>query len=699
MNCAGFELMKITILRMCAAILMTLISSMVAAEDLDIIDEALVKETAEGYEIGIRFNETMQLVGYTPESRGSRLYVDVLHTNPSGSVNDVSKELLNIDSGKESPVKFISYQEENGYGRLEIVLKTVEEFTVVSSPDMRKIVIALKSAEPKFSATVEQEELAKSLMKDARRALIDTRDFPAALALYQRVLGLPSNKYSQDALEYLGLVRERMGERDEAIRVYDHYLSQYPEGPGTDRVNQRRVSLVSATAAVQQKRRTVKPPVKKPDWETYGSISEYYYRNNYTVDGTTDVTASLLMTDGDIVARHRTTISETRLRVSGGYAHDFLDDGSGDRTTHISSAYAEYKDEYRGISGRLGRQSSRRDGVLSRFDGIRGEYELASKAQVAFVAGYPVSSSYDGVQTDRKFTGLSLNVGPYLDAWEFTFYGLNQTSGNLVDRQAVGGEIRYFRPELSLVSLLDYDVFYGEMNIATVLATWNISSDTTFNATTDFRKLPILTTQNALQGQITPDFKAIETTDELQKFFSDKEIYQLARDRTLDSRSITVGGSHAFTPMLRLSSDLSIFSISSSTESGGVAAQPSSGNQYFFNTQLTGTGLIGKDDITHFGGRWSRTQSSSAWGFYAGSRYPLNEHWRIYPRMGVDHVRWTLIDKRQWRYTPKLRVEYRKSRFQADFELGSEWNNSQLASDSETTWGLFGVLGVRYEFR
>jgi hypothetical protein len=698
MNHGELSLKKITIVRICAVILTTLISSLVAAEDLDIIDEALVKETAEGYEIGIRFNATMQLLGYTPEVRGSRLYVDVHHTNPSAGVNDVSKQLLNIDSGKESPVKFISYQEEKGYGKLEIILKAVEEFTVVSSPDMRKIVIALKSAEPKFSATTEQEELAKSLMKEARRALIDTRDFPAALVLYQRVLGLPSNKYSQDALEYLGLVRERMGDRDEAIRVYDHYLSQYPEGLGTDRVNQRRISLVSATAAAQKKRRTVTLADKPPDWETYGSISEYYYRNNYTVDGKTDVTASLLMTDGDIVARHRTTISETRIRMSGGYAHDFLDDGSNDRTTHISSAYAEYKDEYHGISGRLGRQSSRRDGVLSRFDGVRAEYELASNAQVAFVAGYPVSSSYDGIETDQTFTGLSLNIGPYLDAWEFTLYGLNQTTGNLVDRQAVGVETRYFRPELSIVSLLDYDVFYEEMNIANVLAIWNISSDTTFNATADFRKLPILTTQNALQGQITPDFKAIETTDELQKYFSDKEIYQLARDRTPDSRSITIGGSHTFTPTLRLSSDLNIFSISSSMESGGVAAQPSSGNQYFFNTQLTGTGLIGKDDITHLGGRWSHTQSSSAWGFYAGSRYPLNEHWRIYPRMGVDHVRWTLIDKRQWRYTPKLRVEYRKSRFQVDFELSGEWNNSQLADDSEKSWGLFSVLGIRYEF-
>ncbi|MDF1762260.1 MAG: tetratricopeptide repeat protein [Oleibacter sp.] len=667
------------------------------AAGLMVVDEAVVVKKGTNIEIRVQFNELIQSMGYSRGSVGSRFYIDLRRNRLTNPI-ELPEQVVNVSSDSDALVKMITYSEDgDGFGRLDISLSRVYEMSLEMSPDLRELVITLVQPSNQMSATPAQEELAKELMSKARRELIDTRDFKAALSLYQRVLGLPPNTKSQDALEYLGLVHERMGEREEAIRVYDHYLNNYPEGDGADRVSQRRISLITATEVQKQRRRESTPVAESSNLQVYGSVSQYYYRNNYTVNDETQLTASLLATNADILARYRTDHSESLTRFSGGYAHNLLEQDK-DRSTYVSAAYADYHDEDIGLEGRVGRQNSSRDGVLGRFDGIRVAYDITKKSQVAFVAGYPVNTSYEGLDTDRKFTGISMNFGPYWDAWEFSLYGLNQTANDLTDRQAVGGEVRYFDPSLSVVSLLDYDVFFDEINIGLLLVTWNLTDSTTMNATADVRKLPILTTQNSLQGQITLDFQAILSTSDLQNFYSDKEIYQLAKDRSAESHSLSLGISHAFNSRYRMSSDVNVFNISSTTESGGVLAQPASGNQYFVNTQIIGTGIISEADITHVGARWSQSQSASSQGVYAGSRFLLNKQWRLSTRLAVDQVQWTFIEKKQLRYSPKVRVEYHKSRFQSDLEFGSQFSNSELADDSEQSWSLFTVLGVRLEF-
>ena len=39
------------------------------------------------------------------------------------------------------------------------------------------------------------------------------------------------------------------------------------------------------------------------------------------------------------------------------------------------------------------------------------------------------------------------------------------------DRQAIGTELRYFRPGLTFVGLADYDIHFGDLNDVLLLAT------------------------------------------------------------------------------------------------------------------------------------------------------------------------------------------------------------------------------------
>ena len=45
----------------------------------------------------------------------------------------------------------------------------------------------------------------------------------------------------------------------------------------------------------------------------------------------------------------------------------------------------------------------------------------------------------------RQFYGINLDVGPIFDNWSGNAYYINQRVGDIKDREAIGGELRYFK--------------------------------------------------------------------------------------------------------------------------------------------------------------------------------------------------------------------------------------------------------------
>ncbi|WP_165869113.1 SPOR domain-containing protein [Thiogranum longum] len=536
------------------------------------------------------------------------------------------------------------------------------------------------------------DEKIAELMEQARQSMAKN-DINHAIQLYTKILRYPDNPYRQDALEFLGVARERKGQLAHAVREYKRYLALYPDGEDADRIAQRLAGITTAKQASREPTGRKRRSSRKPEWDIYGGVSQFYRRDESTTDAAGDVvTQSSLSTDLDITARKRGERYDIQSRFTGSYLYDFLSDGPGDSSS-ISSLYADINHKSSGLSARLGRQSRNTGGVLGRFDGLLAGYQLNDRILVNVVAGFPVLSTRDQLKTERYLYGISADLGTFANAWDFNVFLIEQQNDGVLDRRAVGGEARYFDPRLSLLSFVDYDISYSSLNTLILLGTWTLPDRTTINASIDYRNSPILTTSNALQGQTVPDMNA------LQDIFTDDEIRDLAEDRTADSTSITLGAAHPLTDKYQISGDITLSKLSDTRASGGVDEIPGTDYEFFYNLQFIGSNLLMPGDVSVAGLRYSDTTSSHIASLSLNSRFPFRKVWRVNPRMRVDYRDNTSNNSTQWIAAPSMRIDYRwRKRYRFETEFGGEWSTQDLPNDTQDTSSFFFNLGYRADF-
>ena len=92
-------------------------------------------------------------------------------------------------------------------------------------------------------------------MEEARQKMT-SEDYAGAIRIYTKVSQSAENRYSQDALEFLGLARERKAQLAQAKLVYRDYLERYPDGEGAERVRQRLLALITVRKQPREKLRT-----------------------------------------------------------------------------------------------------------------------------------------------------------------------------------------------------------------------------------------------------------------------------------------------------------------------------------------------------------------------------------------------------------------------------------------------------------
>lgn len=558
--------------------------------------------------------------------------------------------------------------------------------------------------EVKKPTSAEDEKIA-GYMEQARQAMAKG-DYSRAIALYNKVLQLPPNPYQQDALEFLGLARERKGQLAHAKAEYEKFLGLYPDGAAATRVKQRLAGLLTARKTPREKLAKTARKRDRSEWDFFGGVSQFYRRDvNITDDQGDIITQESLATDFDFTARKRTEKYSFGSRVVAGYLNDFRDNEDND--TRVSSLYFDLADSGRKYFVRAGRQSRSTGGVLGRFDGGLFSYQFNKKLKANIVAGSPVDRTKDGLESNRVLYGASLDIGTIAKAWDFTAFAIEQTNSGLIDRRAVGGEARYFDPQKSLFTLVDYDVFYNSLNNALFLGNFTLKNKTTFSMTLDYRNSPVLTTNNAISGQPVSDF------EDLQDLFTDDEIHQLAEDVTTDSTTITLSVSYPFNKKYQVNSDISYSKFSEIPPSDIVTPDPDgtdpdpgslttatipSAESIFFSTQLIGNGLFKEGDISILGLRYSDTDTANTISLSLNSRYPFTKNLRLNPRLRIDLRDNETDDSTQWTVAPSLRMDYRwrrRLRFEAD--IGGEWSTRDIP-DTEDTKAYFFSLGYRYDF-
>ncbi len=510
-----------------------------------------------------------------------------------------------------------------------------------------------------------------SLMEDARKAIV-AGETSRAIQIYTKILQMPEHPRHPEAQEFLALAREKKGQLAHAKAEYQRYLSLYPDSEGAARVGQRLAALLaggrsqaSGGTSVNRARRDS----SQNDWRMQTYVSQYYRRDaNQPNDQDEIVSQSALYSDVNFDVRRRGERFDFSSRISAGYRNDFLDEnaGSGD-DLRVSYAYADLADAKLGLRGRIGRQSRNNGGVLGRFDGINVGYQASERIRVDAVAGKPAYSASSGIDSARTFYGTSVNYGPLFDGLELGMFFIEQNIEGVKDRQAVGGEFRYFGEKQSFWGLIDYDTSHQELGSAFLQGSWRFGSRLSVHGSLDRRHNPFLSTGNALIGQ------PVATFAELLELYPLQDIRQFAVDRSPLSTTFTIGVSHSLTPKLQLNADVNQTSVDAAPESGGIAALPSASYRYLA-TSLVASSLLKEGDVTILGFRYSDSDTARVLSLTLDSRYPFGRSWRINPRLRIDQRQRLSNSGSEWLYTPGIRIRYRHSqKFRVDLEAGKQF--------------------------
>jgi hypothetical protein len=540
-------------------------------------------------------------------------------------------------------------------------------------------------------------EQAQALLAEARAALLAS-DFDTVVRIYAALLASPGPQ-GAEAREYLGVARERMGQPSFARAEYERYLADYADGEGAARVRQRLSGLVTAAQTPREAPIESPPPrgAERAGWDLSTGLSQYYRRavNQLDEDQAEIVTLSALFTDLDLSVRHSGESLDLRGRVTINQQHDLIGEdagGPGDRNS-VSYAYFDLDSAARDWSLRVGRQTLRSAGVLGRFDGAHAAYEWSDGRRVHFTTGHPVESTRDSIDGERDFYGAAVDFDELIGAWDFSTFATFGTIEGIEDRRATGIEARYADASRSLTTLIDYDVGYSALNTALALGTWRLKNRTTLTALVDVRTSPVLTTRNALIGQ------PVTTIEELMLVWTEEEIRQIARDRSADSRTATLGVAKPIGQRFQLNADVTVTEIEATVESAGVAAIPSAGTQTYYSGSFVGTGVIGRGDVMIFNVRYGESPGFTLSQLTWDARFPIGRRIRINPRLRLAVWQDSVSGRRRETLMPAFRLLLTAhSRYRLELEVGNDqFTRTEDASEQKAS-GRFLTLGYRADF-
>ena len=589
---------------------------------------------------------------------------------------------------------------------------------------------AKKTAEQRPAAQPSVADRAEALYRQARAALTRGENDQAVL-LFSQLLELPDNPFSREALEYLGVARERSGQLERARQIYQDYLERYPDSPRAATVRQRllaleaRLGLREAPRLRRSERRT-NPQAPTVRRDHFGRVYQVLYNAYLQPENSTPRRArQLSLTYADLSARRRGPDSQWRTVLSGSYEYDFIaDPDEPPGRFRIRSAYLDYQGKRRGLDFTLGRQSVRSGGVLGRFDGARLAYRVHRAVRLNTVAGAPVDYlNPDRIQTERPLAGVGIALEEPVPHWNGNAYLIEQRADGLVDRRAAGGDLRYFRDDRSAFVIIDYDLGYRVLNIATAHLGRRLGKSTRLNLHLDHRRSPILLTSNALLGVTNiPDDEypvlGLNSADELRAIKADPRLATLAaymdeqaiRDRALANTGktdlITLGLIHDFGPRVQVNGNLNWTrnrNVTPILTTEDLLAAGPNPPQTITDDRSVNAQLILRDyfvprDMFLLSLKLGDTSVYRIASVSAIARRPFGPAWRLEGRLRVEYTRRKGDDPwRAGKVSPALKADYRlNKRLALDAETGLDWYRTQQPN-GDYRWTYFN-LGLQLNF-
>lgn len=687
--------------------------------------------------VRIGFNFRVRYVGHFPSSNGHEVRIDFKAIDPEVARAEIltRRESLRVPGAVAPQIRAIEFEIGKGTGLSVLVtFRDTIGFDVAQGADFESLILALqmgkggKACAPEFPAAAvgtskwdanlaadgpsgNAEDAATSgsdgkLLAQAQKSM-SAKDYDKTIRLATKILGHTESDVTEDAKELLGLARERNGQLAHARAEYEEYLARYPDGEGAVRVRKRLASLEGKTDTPEGSAPGESGTTDEGEaWRVSGSLSQFYIRDEgirklkdptlppdpNEDDDDKETFQNELLNGLDVNAEWRTGAVRNKARFSG-TLEDGFEEGDGDIGS-IASAYLDSAIPGWGVSTKIGRQSRNTGGVIGRFDGALASYQARDQVRFNVVAGSPVERRSDlPYANDSLFYGVSADIGPVLGGFDTTLYAIEQQTDDLLDRQAIGTELRYTDDTTSVFGLIDYDIHYNEVNMAITTASWTAPDKSTVTASADYRKSPFLLTQNALQGQ------AVGSLADMLTFLSEEEIDQLADDRSATARTFSVSYSKPINEMFQVTLDATLANISASPASGGVDEVPATGNDYYYSALLLANSVLRENDAFTLGLRYADRQSSDTYAIDVSSRYPVTSALRVSPTLRLSYRDGETTDFTEWSVLPSLRVNYAwMEDVGLELEAGARYTERQEGTTTSEDLEYFFLVGYHYDF-
>ncbi|NTV70450.1 MAG: tetratricopeptide repeat protein [Azonexaceae bacterium] len=510
-----------------------------------VIDTVEIARVGDQAEVTIRFTTEIQYTRHTPGDQGKFLRIFFRVTKPGFSESEVMQEVRRSPKSDLIPPFTLAYPElVNG---MLITFAKTTQYVVRAGDDSRSVVIMVPITEDKKISSVERkkgasadkaptpevvttppvasvaadapatsgpvvaqmpdaekplaepvlssekvEEMAHAFLLDGQEAF-SQGDFIKAINRMNRILSLPANTRTIEAQALIGEAREKNGEIAKARAEYELYLKLYANSAEASRIRQRLAAL-PAVDSIRRPAQRISRDEKPAEWTVNGSVSSYFFGGQSKQDdGPMKRDQESLISSVNVSARLRDSVTDTRFVFRDTDSRNFMQPSR--NYNRIYSAYAERTDRDIGYFVRVGRQNPNGGGVLERFDGITGSYNLNPDWKVSAVYGEAVEF---GSPFKKDFYGASVELAPQVSRPGASLYAIEQNIDGILNRRAVGSEFRYFDGQFTGFGMLDYDLLYKGLNIGMAQANYLDQWGNNYFVSYDYRQSPSYSLTNAL---------------------------------------------------------------------------------------------------------------------------------------------------------------------------------------------------------
>ncbi len=496
---------------------------------------------------------------------------------------------------------------------------------------------------------------------------------------------MPENRRSPEARELLGVAYQKDKQVAAAKVVYEDYIRRYPNGEGTEGVRQRLLAIETAEAPPSQRLRTAARRLRcchrpnlgrwlaapggttvanKSSATISGSISSFYIHNDSS-SVNRDMTQALNMnqTKEDHQV-HRDTVMSSfdtsatwgdgnvkfKFRFSG--TDEYRVSQGGEDLFGVSALYLDTSVKDWDSTFRIGRQTRNSDGILGRFDGAVYNYQYNPLLGFTAFGGSPVEYRTDTpFKDERYFAGGAVNVTP-IKGLDTDIYFIQQMDRSIIDRQAVGTELRYNDLTKAVFATVDYDTYFSKLDAAIFTGSWTMPDKSVVRLAADYRMSPYLTSWNALQGQ------PFTSLYDLLKQYNQSQIAQMAVDRTATYQSATIGYSRSLTDNIQVNLDFTQAHIKGTIASYSVLGTPDMGDEFYYGIQFVGTSLLTQGDLYTAAFRYSDLKEADNFAVDFSTRYPVMDEFRVQPRVTATYSTGKGASWEEYSVLPAIVIDY-----------------------------------------